>query len=187
MMMGEWRDPPQYTVESNWSVKLIAAAIVVIGFSGMGVYAYESGTWNSTPVAAVAPKTVAQQTAAAAAPAPDVPPALAAPESTPPAAQPVKDAVPGTPEAVPAQAQSPAKPVKVARVQHDEATKTDTAPAASQKDVSAPKPAEIAATAAPAEPKAQDAAPAAAVSADLPAVQDKPADSGAAAPADMPQ
>jgi hypothetical protein len=181
-MMNDWRDPPQpYTVENNnRSTKLVAAAIVALGFIGAGTFAYESGTRNSQPVQPVASKAVASSDSANTAPAPDALPGGPTPGSLIGPAEPLKTADNAPHAAAPADSAAAAKPVKVARVQRQTPAARDTA--SSKPETKAPEAAPPAATPEPAVQQAGAIAPAEA----KPAESSAPAEAGPAETAAAP-
>lgn len=117
MMMNDLREGPMPPAEMGNTAKIVAALVVALGFGAMGVYSYETGTWNSPPKQVVASKDVPPP-----APLDNATPSDAAPQSAadlPPAPPPapVKD----VPAQAPAKAASAAAPpVRVARAQAPE-------------------------------------------------------------------
>jgi hypothetical protein len=158
MMMNELRERPMPAVENGATPKIVAAALVVLGFGALGAYSYESGTWSSQPA-----KTLVSQQVAPPAPLASAAPSDAtSPQSTaadlppPPVSEPVKETTAPVKQAAAPAASKPdtAPAVKVARTQ---------APAPAQRTASVQQPAvqpEIAAPAATApEPPAAQSAP----------------------------
>ncbi len=101
-MMNDWRDPAPYTVENNVPVKIVAAAIVALGFIGIGTFAFESGARNSQPVHAVAQNAVAPSESVQNTAATDALPGGTTPGSLIGPAEPLKTADNSPPDAAPA-------------------------------------------------------------------------------------
>jgi hypothetical protein len=114
-MMDDLREIKPPEVETGNSAKIIAAVVVALGFGAMGVYGYESGTWNSAPAKVATAQTVsALAPASAIPPLPEAAPSVTPPQTTaelPPAPTPPVKTIPK--QASPQTAAEP--PVRIAR------------------------------------------------------------------------
>lgn len=176
-MMNDWRDQPfTHENENSFSVKMIAAAVVALGFLVIGTFAYETGGSRPQSMQAVAsnPFVPPPATTTSAPTGPDSPSDLtsAAPPAT--TAEPLKNAGADTPAVTAPASQAIEKPVqsaevtasakprateklvKVSRAQR----KTPAATVAEPVQFSAPAPEPQPAEAAPAEAAPVEAAPA---------------------------
>lgn len=115
-MMNDWRDQPyNYEDENSFSVKMIAAAVVAVGFLGIGTFAYETGGSRPQTMQAVAsnpftppPATTSGSTL------PDSPSDVTSPETPSTTAEPLKNAEAGTPPVTAPAYQAAEKPVQKA-------------------------------------------------------------------------
>lgn len=179
-MMNDWRDQPyNYEDENSFSVKMIAAAVVAVGFLGIGTFAYETGGSRPQTMQAVAsnpftppPATTSGSTL------PDSPSDVTSPETPSTTAEPLKNAEAGTPPvtapayqaaekpvqkaeadtprvAAPAKPQATEKLVKLSRAQR----KTPVTPAVEPVQFSSPAPEPQPAQAAPVQAAPVEAAP----------------------------
>ena len=155
MMMNQLRDHSNSAVETSNSPKIVAAFLVALGFGAIGMYTYETGTWNSQPKQILASKETPSPAPVASAAPSEAPSQSAAdlPPAPPPAA--VKD-IPAQPVKEVAAQKAPA--VRVARAQAPAPESPQIPAAQASPNISAPATLEIAAPAAniPEPPAAQN-------------------------------
>lgn len=202
-MMNDWRDRPYtYENDNNFSVKMIAAAVVAVGFLGIGTFAYETGGSRPQSMQAVAsnPFTPPPAITASAPTGPDSPSALTSPETPSTTAEPLKNAEAGTPPVTAPVSPATEKPVQKAEADSPPATaaaksrateklvkvsraqrKAPVTPAVEPVQFSAPAPVPQPAQAAPVEAAPAEAAPAVAEHTDAPP-QEAPMPAAAEAP-----
>ena len=187
-MLNDWREPPMPVEDKNVTPKIVAAALVVLGFGAIGAAMYENGSWTAQPNAPAT--TVAQNTAAPTQALPESTAAAdttaaessAAPISSPEPPVPAKSAAVEPSSAVTDQsAKSSPPPVRIARQQARAETpsKPETAPAV----ITPPAPPAVNTPTAPTAEAPIDKAPAPETPAAAPASEPVPASPPADAPA----
>lgn len=206
-MMNDWRDQP-YTYENDntFSVKMVAAAVVAVGFLGIGTFAYETGGSRPQSMQAVASNPFAPPpaTTTSAPTGPDSPSDLTSPVRPSTTVEPVKNVEADTPAVTAPASRATRKPVQNAEADTQPVTapaksrateklakasraqrRTPAAPVVEPVQFSAPAPEPQPAAVAPAEVAPAEAAPVVAEHTDAPP-QDAPMPAAADAPQQNP-